>query len=92
VEGKKQLSTKGKEILLKAIAQAILVYAMSVFLIPKGICKSMMDAIAKFWWGDDENSNKMHWFAWWKLCFPKNEDLETSSLSIWLCWLSRCGG
>jgi hypothetical protein len=88
----KQLSIKGKEILLKAIAQAIPVYAMSVFLIPKGICKSMMDAIAKFWWGDDENSNKMHWFAWWKLCFPKNEDLETSSLSIWLCWLSRCGG
>jgi hypothetical protein len=33
----------------------------------------MMDAISKFWWGDDENSNKMHWCAWWKLCFPKNE-------------------
>jgi hypothetical protein len=33
----------------------------------------MMDAIAKFWWGDDDNSNKMHWYAWWKLCFPKND-------------------
>jgi hypothetical protein len=33
----------------------------------------MMDAIAKFWWGDNENSNKMHLFAWWKLCYPKNE-------------------
>jgi hypothetical protein len=33
----------------------------------------MMDAISKFWWGDDENSNKMHWFAWWKLCYPKRE-------------------
>jgi hypothetical protein len=33
----------------------------------------MMDAIAKFWWGDYENSNKMHWYAWWKLCYPKNE-------------------
>jgi hypothetical protein len=31
----------------------------------------MMDAISSFWWGDDENSNKMHWFAWWKLCYPK---------------------
>ena len=69
----KQLSIGGKEILLKAVAQAIPVYAMSVFLIPKGVCKGMMDAIAKFWWGDDDNSNKMHWYAWWKLCYPKNE-------------------
>jgi hypothetical protein len=30
--------------------------AMSVFLIPKGVCKSMMDAISKFWWGDDAKS------------------------------------
>jgi hypothetical protein len=44
---------------------------MSVFLIPKGICKRMMDAISSFWWGDDENSKKMHWHAWWKLCYPK---------------------
>jgi hypothetical protein len=69
----KQLSIGGKEILLKMFAQAISVYAMSVFLIPKGVCKAMMDAIAKFWWGDDENSNKMHWYAWWKLCYPKND-------------------
>jgi hypothetical protein len=69
----KQLSIGGKEILLKAVAQAIPVYAMSVFQIPKGVCKRMMDAISQFWWGDDENSNKMHWFAWWKLCYPKKD-------------------
>jgi hypothetical protein len=33
----------------------------------------MMDAISQFWWGDDVNSNKMHWNAWWKLCYPKSE-------------------
>jgi hypothetical protein len=69
----KYLSIGGKEILLKAVARAIHVYAMSVFQIPKGVCKRMMDAISKFWWGDDDNSNKMHWFAWWKLCLPKND-------------------
>jgi hypothetical protein len=69
----KMLSIGGKEILLKAVSQAIPVYAMSVFLIPKGVCKCMMDVISKFWWGDDDNSNKMHWFAWWKLCYPKRE-------------------
>jgi hypothetical protein len=69
----KILSIGGKEILLKAVAQAIPVYAMSVFQIPKGVCKRMTDAIAQFWWGDDENSNKMHWLAWWKMCYPKSE-------------------
>nr|XP_051221482.1 uncharacterized protein LOC127339703 [Lolium perenne] len=69
----KMLSIGGKEILLKAVAQAISVYAMSVFLLPKGICKRMMDAISQFWWGDDENTKHMHWLAWWKLCYPKKE-------------------
>jgi hypothetical protein len=41
----------GKEILLKAIIQAILVYAMAVFKIPKSICKELIDAMARFWWG-----------------------------------------
>jgi hypothetical protein len=69
----KYLSIGGKEILLKAVAQTIPVYAMSVFLIPKEICKNMTDAIAQFWWGDDENDKKMHWLAWWKMCYPKSE-------------------
>jgi hypothetical protein len=37
------------------------------------VCKRMMDAIARFWWGRDDKSNKMHWYAWWKLCCPKRE-------------------
>jgi hypothetical protein len=91
---RKLLSIAGKEILLKAVAQAIPVYAMSVLQIPKGVCKRMMDAIAKFWWGDDENSNKMHWLTWWKLCYPKNEGEWASqifSYSIWLCLQSKYG-
>jgi hypothetical protein len=56
----KMLSIGGKDILPKAVARAVLVYAMSLFQIPKGTCKRMTNAIAQFWWGNDENSNKMH--------------------------------
>jgi hypothetical protein len=47
LEGKK-LSIGAKEILLKAIAQAIPVYAMSVFLLPKNVCKKITDVISQF--------------------------------------------
>ena len=56
----KQLSIGGKEILIKAVAQAIPVFAMSVFSLPKGVCKDITDLIAQFWWGDDEDHKRMH--------------------------------
>lgn len=67
----KTLSIGGKEVLLKVVAQALPAYAMSVFRIPKNICKGITDAIAQCWWGNDISNKKMHWFAWWKLCVPK---------------------
>jgi hypothetical protein len=44
----KLLSIGRKEILLKAVIQSILVYAMSVFLLPKNICKKITDVISRF--------------------------------------------
>jgi hypothetical protein len=51
----------GKEVLIKSIAQAMPVYAMMVFKIPKNICKGITDAISQFWWGDDNDGRRMHW-------------------------------
>jgi hypothetical protein len=48
----------GKEALIKAISQAIPVFAMTVFNIPKKICKGITDAISQFWWGDDDDHKK----------------------------------
>lgn len=70
------------------VAQSIPVFAMSVFKLPKGVCKDITDVIAKFWWGDDENTKRMHRWAWWKLCFPKKDggmgfhDLHSFNLAI----------
>lgn len=42
------LSQAGKEILLKAVVQAISTYSMSVFLLPKGVCKEIASIMVKF--------------------------------------------
>ena len=39
---------QGNKILLKAIAQAIPSYAMSIFKLPKGICKSITNELTAF--------------------------------------------
>jgi hypothetical protein len=46
----KILSSRGKEMLIKEIAQAIPVYALSVFKIPKQIFKGIILAMPNFWW------------------------------------------
>jgi hypothetical protein len=56
----KLLSKAGKDILIKAIAQAIPTYAMSCFDLTKGLCDDIETMISRFWWAQQENENKMH--------------------------------
>lgn len=42
----KWFSSGGKEVLIKAIAQAVSAYAMSIFKIPSGLCADIQGAIA----------------------------------------------
>ena len=62
----RQLSIGGKEVLLNSIVHAIPSYAMSVFKIPKHICKGITDAVSHYWWDDGGNQRRMrrmHWFG-----------------------------
>ena len=45
----RRFSSGGKEVLIKAVAQAVPSFAMSVFKIPQGLCDDIERAVARFW-------------------------------------------
>ena len=69
----KILSQARREILLKAVVQAIPTFAMSCFKLPVGLCKEIEMQIRKFWWGERGGQRKIHWKSWEVLCKPKSE-------------------
>ena len=47
----KLLSSAGKEILIKAVAQAVPSYTMSCFKLPDTLCEELTGMVRQFWWG-----------------------------------------
>lgn len=69
----KQLSLGGKEVLIKAVAMAMPVYAMSCFKLTNISCENLTKAMADFWWNSLEHKRKMHWLSWSMLCLAKEQ-------------------
>jgi hypothetical protein len=67
------LSKAGKEILIKAVAQAMPTYAMSCFDLTKTLCDEIGRMVARYWWANMDNERKMHWVSWEKMCIRKEE-------------------
>ncbi|KAH9656895.1 putative reverse transcriptase/RNA-dependent DNA polymerase [Citrus sinensis] len=67
----KYFSCGGKEILIKAVAQAVPAHAMSVFKIPMSICVDIQRAIARFWWSSNMEKKGIHWAKWERLSQAK---------------------
>ena len=67
----KLLSQARREVLIKAVIQAIPTYTMSCFKLPKGLVRELKSLIRKFWWGYSGDSRKVHWVCWEKLCEAK---------------------
>ena len=87
------LSARGKEILIKAVAQAIPTYSMSCFKLPRGLCEHINSVLRKFWWGSKEEKRKTCWVAWDDMTKPKfcgGLGFRESYL-ILPCWLDKHG-
>lgn len=69
----KLLSKAGKEILIKAVVQALPQYAMSIFKLPISVCKAIEQRIAAFWWKQNDSRRGMHWKRWEILKCRKDE-------------------
>lgn len=44
---------------------------MSVFHHPKGFCDDISRMLARFWWSSTNDTRKLHWMSWEKMCYPK---------------------
>ncbi|KAL5555861.1 hypothetical protein UlMin_038097 [Ulmus minor] len=74
-------SAAGKEILLKAVVQAIPTHAMACFKLSKQLVRDLHRLIANFWWGSKRGKSKMHW-AKWNVIKGKHASLVWRSL-VW---------
>jgi hypothetical protein len=84
----KLLSQASREVLIKAMVQAIPTYTMNCFKLPVTLCKEIEGIIRRFWWGQNSDKCKIHWLRWEKLCNSKREgglgfrDLQKFNLTL----------
>jgi hypothetical protein len=65
------LSAGGKEVLIKSIAQAVPVYSMACFKLPRGLCLHINSLIRQFWWRSTQGERKPSWVSWEEMTKPK---------------------
>lgn len=85
----KLLSKAGKEVLIKAVVQAIPSYVMSCFKLPNSFCDEMKSMISNFWWGQNDTDRKIHWLSWSRLCESKIKRGRCPSFTWRSIWESR---
>ena len=66
------LSKGGKEVQVKSVAQAVLTFVMSCYLLPQGITDKLRSTTSNFWWSSKQSSRGLHWIAWDEICTPKD--------------------
>ncbi|XP_074271445.1 uncharacterized protein LOC141595381 [Silene latifolia] len=60
----KLLLRAGKEILIKAVANSLRTYVMSVFKILVNFFNELQSMVSRFWWGHEEGRRDLSWVSW----------------------------
>jgi hypothetical protein len=63
----KFLSQARREIVIKAVVQAIPAYSISVFQLPKKLCTTLNSMTRRFWWGNRDDKKGVSWISWERL-------------------------
>lgn len=66
------MSAAAKDVLIKAVAQALPTYIMSVFKLPLLLWDNVTSIIRDFWWGA-KGRRRTAWIAWTELTKRKNQ-------------------
>jgi hypothetical protein len=66
------MSHATKEVMIKAVVQALPTYVMSIFKLPFGLCDSLKKHMQAFWWGSEPGHRKVRWLPWTTLMIPKS--------------------
>ncbi|KAL4340650.1 hypothetical protein GQ457_08G025240 [Hibiscus cannabinus] len=69
---KRLLSFGGREIFLKTVAQALPLYIMSCYLLPRTITDRITSSMRRYWWSGKLSERGWPLLAWDKICTPKN--------------------
>ena len=56
----KLISKARREVLIKIISQAIMIYSMSLYKIPKAVGDSINTTLTKYWWGQTKDEKKIY--------------------------------
>ncbi|GAU18134.1 hypothetical protein TSUD_248350 [Trifolium subterraneum] len=91
----KYVSLGGRVVLLNSVLAAIPIFYLSLFKMPVGVWKKIVNLQRRFLWGGVAGSSKIPWVNWRDVCRPKKEgglgvkDLRIMNISLLAKWKWR---